>query len=96
MDEVLNDLSNETEGYVFEGANHFRFKIKTPYYKFWKQLRGYLRQLQKGRGVSKEFASREMLPVIQFMQSKSREELQGMDIIDVRDAYDRETKEKEM
>ena len=96
VDEVLNDLSNETEGYVFEGANHFRFKIKTPYYKFWKQLRGYLRQLQKGRGVSKEFASREMLPVIQFMQSKSREELQGMDIIDVRDAYDRETKEKEM
>ena len=96
VDEVLNDLSNETEGYVFEGANHFRFKIKTPYYKFWKQLRGYLHQLQKGRGVSKEFASREMLPVIQFMQSKSREELQGMDIIDVRDAYDRETKEKEM
>ena len=96
VDEVLNDLSNETEGYVFEGANYFRFKIKTPYYKFWKQLRGYLRQLQKGRGVRKEFASREMLPVIQFMQSKSREELQGMDIIDVRDAYDRERKEKEM
>ena len=96
VDKAMNDLSNETEGYVFEGANHFRFKLKTPYYKFWKQLRGYLRKLQKGSSVDKEFASRDMLPVIQFMQQKTRDELKEMDIIDVREAYDRkENEEKE-
>lgn len=95
IDDKINDKDNPIEGYVFEGANHFRFKLKTPYYIFWKQLRSYLHQLQKGRGVSKEFASREMLPVIQFMQGKTRDELKEMDIIDVRDAYDKEKASKE-
>lgn len=97
-EELVNFVTNvgastdiKHEGYVIEGANHFRFKLKLSYYKFWKQIRTYLRQLQGGKPVDKKFASRDMIPAIQFMQKIPREELGKMDVIDVREAYNKST-----
>ncbi|WJJ55323.1 hypothetical protein QB910_000079 [Dabrowskivirus KKP3916] len=36
---VVVDLEDEIEGYVFEDANGFMTKLKTPYYNFWKHMR---------------------------------------------------------
>ena len=55
--------------------------------KFWKQMRTVLETLKRGAEVKKEFISREGINVIQFMQTFTREELQEMSIIDVRDKF---------
>ena len=36
---VEQDYTIEHEGWVFEDANNFMLKFKTPFYKFWKQMR---------------------------------------------------------
>jgi len=38
--DVIEDFSIEAEGFVIEDASGFMFKIKLPYYNFWKQMRG--------------------------------------------------------
>lgn len=39
------------EGFVFEDANGFMVKYKTPWYKNWKQARGVLQQVWTGRDI---------------------------------------------
>lgn len=39
------------EGFVFEDANGFMVKYKTPWYKNWKQTRGVLQQVWTGRDI---------------------------------------------
>ena len=84
--EALNCMK-EVEGWVIEDRTGSRFKIKTKFYKFWKQMRTVLETLKRGAEVKKEFISREGINVIQFMQTFTREELQEMSIIDVRDKF---------
>ena len=44
---------NYIEGFVFEDANKFMFKFKTPYYKEWKFLRGVMQSVQKRGYIAK-------------------------------------------
>ena len=39
------------EGFVFEDANGFMVKYKTPWYRYWKQVRGVLQQVWNGREI---------------------------------------------
>lgn len=53
--EVRDEESGKTslepvEGFVFEGQNHFMFKIKTNYYNFWKKIRGAFESVEKAKG----------------------------------------------
>lgn len=40
------------EGFVFEDANGFMVKYKTPWYRYWKQARGVLQQVWNGRDIN--------------------------------------------
>jgi predicted kinase len=40
------------EGFVFEGANNFMVKFKTPYYNFWKQMRTQVQRYAKHQTVN--------------------------------------------
>lgn len=43
--------SPKYEGFVFEGANNFMVKFKTPYYNFWKQMRTQVQRYSKAKFV---------------------------------------------
>lgn len=40
------------EGFVIEDSNGFMFKVKLPWYKFWKSLRGMIPAICKGKSVN--------------------------------------------
>lgn len=46
--------SPEHEGFVFEGANNFMVKFKTPYYNFWKQMRTQVQRYSKNKQMNKK------------------------------------------
>lgn len=89
INKVMADDNIKHEGYVAVGDNGFKFKIKSNFYKKWKYMRSVLQRLQCGKDVveAKQKANREQIHIIQFMQTFTREELQTMDIIDVRQKY---------
>ena len=59
-DEVKNFIAHahrfpyEHEGFVFEDANNFMVKFKTPYYNFWKQMRTQVQRYSKEKPVDKK------------------------------------------
>ena len=87
--QVQKDDTIKFEGFVAEGANNFKFKIKSNYYRYWKQLRTALERLQKGAVCRRDFISREGLKVVQVMENIGRTDLQTMSIIDIRDIIER-------
>lgn len=52
-DFILNESksNDEHEGYVFEDANNYMFKLKNHFYKFWKNLRSVKDRIAKGHNV---------------------------------------------
>lgn len=46
--------NKKLEGYVLEDANQFMFKVKLPYYKFWKKIRTNLEYYSKALSLAKE------------------------------------------
>ena len=98
INKVTADDTIRHEGYVAVGENGFKFKIKSNFYKKWKYMRSVLQRLQCGRDVveAKKKANREQIHIIQFMQTFTREELQTMDIIDIRQKYDNTLQEQEI
>lgn len=60
MDELRADIlrldanknfsdAHQPEGYVYVGANEYRFKFKTRWYRFWKYMRGTMMQVKKAK-----------------------------------------------
>ena len=86
--EVAINKADVTEGYVIEGANHFRFKLKTPFYNYWKRLRSYLYRIQKGEKTFGPTGNKEMDNIIMFMLSLPPGAICRMDIIDVKNAFE--------
>ena len=86
--EVAINKADVTEGYVIEGANHFRFKLKTPFYNYWKRLRSYLYRIQKGEKTFGPTGNKEMDSIIMFMLSLPPGAICRMDIIDVKNAFE--------
>lgn len=81
------------EGYVLEDNNGFRFKMKSSYYSFWKQMRKVLQDLQKGAGLKKIYKDKTEIEVTKMMQNISQETLQELNIIDIQNIYTDRLKE---
>lgn len=78
------------EGFVCEDSNHFRFKMKTYFYTFWKHMRSLKDRIAKGKQISTQNLSDEGKAVVQFMESNYRPEiLDSMSIIQVRNDYNK-------
>ena len=85
---VEKNFTIEHEGWVFEDANNFMLKFKTPFYKFWKQMRSVKERIMNEKEVKhtgNELADK----VIDFMVKKGGEWLSDKSIIDVREEFER-------
>lgn len=78
----------QIEGFVVKDSKGFMFKYKTPYYKFWKEVRKYKDWVIKGKNITN--VSDKMKDVIEFMKTLDVEDLQKMSVIDVREKYYKE------
>ena len=81
------------EGWVFEDADGYHFKLKCGWYKFWKAMRGYLQKLKAGHlvstsGLTTPFSNQ----VFGFMKDKGRVWLSDKSIVDVREEFEKEMK----
>lgn len=87
---------NEIEGFVFIDQNKFMLKYKTPYYKFWKEMRKMKDYINKGN--NKEYCStKTSLPgqydlmhnLFSFMTNikQGSIDLDTLSIIDIRNMY---------
>jgi len=82
---VEKDMNIHHEGWVFEDSNNFMLKFKTPFYKFWKQMRSVKDRIVAEKEVKytgNEWANK----VIDYMKEKGRVWLSDKSIIDVRNS----------
>ena len=90
------DDKNEIEGFVFVDQNNFMLKYKTPYYKFWKDMRRMKDYINKG-STEKYFAAKNVLPkqnelmnrLFRYMTDIKQKgiDLDTLSIIDIRNKY---------
>jgi predicted kinase len=86
---------NYIEGFVLEDARGFMVKIKLPWYALWRQMRTQLERLQSGK--KSQFPAYEINPEIaadflNFLATKSRDELKSTDIIALREEFESSSK----
>ena len=90
------DDKNEIEGFVFVDQNNFMLKYKTPYYKFWKDMRRMKEYINKGS--NKEYCSTKtslpgqhelMCSLFTFINNIKQKgiDLDTLSIIDIRNKY---------
>ena len=90
------DDKNEIEGFVFVDQNNFMLKYKTPYYKFWKEMRKMKEYINKGS--NKEFCNTKtslpgqyelMHSLFTFINNIKQKgiDLDMLSIIDIRNMY---------
>lgn len=87
------DFHEEIEGFVFVDQNNFMIKYKTPFYKFWKDMRRMKEYIMKG-STDKYFAAKNvnseqtelMNTMFRFMTElkNSGKDLDTLSIIDIR------------
>ena len=82
-----NDSSQEVEGWVFSDMNNYMIKYKTPFYNWWKRMRGVKDRIAKGSPTRQVFASKKEVELVNLMKEMPAEELAKMSIIDVREKY---------
>ena len=90
------DDKSEIEGFVFVDQNNFMLKYKTPYYKFWKDMRRMKDYINKG-STEKYFAAKNVLPkqtelmnrLFRYMTDIKQKgiDLDTLSIIDIRNKY---------
>lgn len=80
----------EHEGLVFEDSNGYMFKLKTPYYQFWKYMRRCVEYIRSGK-ENKINKGSLFTPlhneVFSFIKSIPRRDLYKMSIIDISDKF---------
>ena len=77
------------EGFVVEDSNLFMTKIKTEYYKFWKQMRSVAREVSKKGYISKTSALRTPLAneFYGWLREQDIETLGNKNIIELRELF---------
>ena len=90
------DFHEEIEGFVFVDQNNFMIKYKTPFYKFWKDMRRMKEYINKGDS-NKYFAAKNvnseqtdlMNSLFEFMTNIKNNgiDLDTLSIIDIRNSY---------
>lgn len=86
----LGDFTVEAvEGWVIEDEKGYQFKLKSGYYDSWKRLRKAKELLAEGNAEAmSHFRFDEIASdIIDFMQEFTKDELQQLSIIDIRDRY---------
>lgn len=92
--EICRHIDTPLEGYVFEDANGFMVKLKSPSYKFWKMMRGVKKCMEDGRSYGWYVARDEWKPyyieALKVMQKLCQQpgELEKHSIIDIRRAVE--------
>ena len=86
--EDCNTSTSDIEGYVIVDTNNNMFKVKLPYYKYWKDMRKVKEQIQKGKNVPNKDNN-----VIEFMKELGANKLKDLSIIDVRNLYEKKKTE---
>lgn len=87
--EKMGNEWNAFEGWVFEDAKGYMFKYKTPFYKFWKQMRSLKDRLASEKEVrDQELWSDKARDVVEFMRQFKTEALAQKSIIDIREMYE--------
>ena len=100
MDELRTDIlkldanknfadAHQPEGYVYVGANEYRFKFKTRWYRFWKYVRGTMMQVKKAKespGRMQQLRER-MHTAMEHHLVSIMDEHEYANIIAVRDKY---------
>lgn len=91
---VSKDFYNEIEGWVIEDMEGFMFKVKAPYYSFWKKMRSMKDRVAKGRPIKLgHFAKKTKGFYIWLL--KQDIELLAKDIISLRKLYEQDIEEEE-
>ena len=99
--QAFDDCNNEIEGLVFVDQNNFMIKYKTPFYKFWKQMRNLKERICAGKDLDNISKSPNIAPqfvelapkVVDFMNQLIKDSEKGVDylnslsIIDIRNLY---------
>ena len=91
---TVNKEDNLLEGYVIEDSNGFMFKIKLPYYSFWKYMRTVRDRVRKNKEVTEKSLKDRGYPTFFFewmRDNLSKEELE-LDIITLREKYYKENR----
>ena len=96
IDTYNNNFKTELEGFVFVDQNNFMIKYKTPFYKFWKDMRRMKEYIDKGDS-DKYFAAKNvnseqtdlMNNLFKFMTELKNNNvtLDALSIIDIRNMY---------
>lgn len=76
----------DLEGYVLEDSQGFMFKIKTPYYNFWKNMRRYLHRLQRGGSVDERHLDAQGQKFVAFLKTLGPNDLEKS-LIELRNIY---------
>lgn len=86
---VSNNMSIELEGFMVEDADNFTFKVKIPYYNFWKQMRGCKDRIVKAREIKKDILDNPLaLEFCNWLESfEDKSSLTTMDIITLREEF---------
>ena len=76
------------ESWVFEDANGFMVKVKTPTYRWWKRNRTFLEQMQHNRNVKPIYMVEEDVIFFGLLDKLQKEgKLPGMNILDVQEEF---------
>ena len=86
--EDCNTSTSNIEGYVIVDTDNNMFKVKLPYYKYWKDMRKVKEQIQKGKNIPNNDNN-----VIEFMKELGADKLKDLSIIDVRNLYEKKKTE---
>lgn len=86
---VENNFDDKSEGYVVVDSSGFMFKIKTPYYKFWKEMRWLRDRFARGSEIKTQtLTSVKANEVFAWMRTKPREYF-NKSIIEIREDYEK-------
>lgn len=81
----INNCNVIFEGFVLEDSNGFMVKLKSPYYKFWKQMRKIKELITAGKLETVSYTSENEVHVIKLM--KHLPDLQNYNITQIQEMY---------
>lgn len=88
QDELFTPWNQFPEGWVFEDANGFMVKYKTPTYRWWKRNRTILEKMQHGSVVKPIYTCEEDVILFELLDHLQKEnKLNGLNIINIQNEF---------
>ena len=88
---IKHNMDIKEEGFVIEDASGFMFKVKLPYYNFWKRMRAVKECIARGQEVNlATLYTPEHIQVYDWLRDKHPDFLRQHDIITLRKLYEKE------